>query len=70
MKGTELAALPENATSTILQARERAEASIADAKNQQMLLAKAIRKAKECATQYNNLVLEYQGQLTLFESDT
>lgn len=67
MKGIDLSALPENAPPELHAALQIAKGSITAAENKKRELNAATKKAKSDATHYNNLVLEYRGQLKLFE---
>jgi len=67
MKGLELASLPEQAPSTLVRALREAKSAIEQAEQMHRSYRQSYAEAAGRVTRYNNLVLEYMGQMKLFD---
>lgn len=65
MANLKMSPLPKRATDDVLQAHKRAKESIATVAQHEQRLRDLRREAKQKIIQYENLVLELQGQLAI-----
>lgn len=70
MKGLELSALPEQAPSHLISALQEARSAIKTAEQMHIKYRQLYAEASGKVIQYNNLVLEYRGQMKLFAEET
>lgn len=69
VNGLDLAALPDDAPSSLTEALGRARSAIAKTEEAYKHYRKAHAEAAGMVVRYNNLVLEYTGQLKLFAEE-